>query len=203
MFLQNYCKTLRGWDLQTVTLLDIGCGSGEMLDFFISKGFSPQNLTGIDLSETRICRAQKQHKSVNFIKDDALTFSLKESKFDMVTAFDLFSHLSKKEQILQGLSNVYIHLEKDGVFLWYDIYSKDHFSPAQNADSWGFNKEQMIHLCKETGFEVIYYNTFFKHFFNRYHSVYQVKRLSPGIVNMLEKILPGIPGNVLLAFKKI
>jgi len=188
--------------LNTKKILDVGCGDGGMLDFFISSGFSSQKLTGIDLSINRIKRAQKQFNEVEFILADITTLNLNGKKYDLVTAFDLFSHLTSKEQILNSLSNVYNHLEDDGLFLWYDIYSKDHFSPAKHADSWGFSKEQMIGLSEESGFEMVHYKTFFKNFFNRYHSIYQVKRLTPGLVNILEAILPGMPGNIMIVFTK-
>lgn len=188
--------------LNTKKLLDVGCGNGGMLDFFISKGFSAQNTVGIDLSQSRINKAKKQCDGVTFILADILTFNFTEHKFDLITAFDLFSHLNTKEQIIQGLSNIYDHLEDDGVFLWYDIYSKDHFAARENSDSWGFNKKQMFCFSKESGFNVVYNESFFKNFFNRFHSIYQVKRLSPVIVRFLEIILPGMPGNIMIVLKK-
>src|SRR5687768_13678757 len=55
--------------LDTKKLLDIGCGSGGMIEYFISQGFSPQHVTGIDLSKNRIERAQKQNPAATFIHD--------------------------------------------------------------------------------------------------------------------------------------
>lgn len=199
-FLVYYSK--KNGALGSKNLLDIGCGDGGMLAYFISKGFSPHNVTGIDLSKTRIDRAKKQHPSVSFIQGDALSFNITQRRFDLITAFDLFSHLTTKDQIIRGLSNVHRHLEDNGLFLWYDIYSKDHFTPAKDADSWGFNKKQMMALSKEAGFEVVSYKSFFKNFFNRFHSIYQVHRLSAPVVKLLEMILPGMPGNAMLILGK-
>lgn len=201
IFLNKYSKEYNG--LKNKTLLDVGCGNGGMLDFFISKGFLPQNTFGVDLSEKRINRAKLNINGATFMVADILKLNLDEQKFDVVTSFDLFSHLKSKEQIIQGLSNVYNHLDENGIFLWYDIYTKDHFAAPDNVESWGFNKEQMISFSKESGFEcVYYYETFFKSFFNRYHSIYQVKRLTSFIVRILEIILPGRPGNIMIIFKK-
>ena len=199
-FLSKYYNTQQG--LNTKKLLDVGCGNGGMLSFFISRGFSPKNTVGIDLSETRINTASKQSQGETYVRADVLTFNLNEQKFDLITSFDLFSHLNTKEQIIKGLDNIHKHLEDDGLFLWYDLYSKDHFAPPAKVDSWGFNKEQMISLSKESGFDVVYYKPFFKRYFNRFHSVYQVQRLSPIIVKSLEVVLPGMPGNSLIVFKK-
>jgi len=40
-------------ELNTKRLLDVGCGTGKMSDYFTRKGFSPQNAVGVDLSRTR------------------------------------------------------------------------------------------------------------------------------------------------------
>jgi SAM-dependent methyltransferase len=186
----------------SLKLLDLGCRAGGMIHFFQSVGFASNHLTGIDFSKTRIEKAQMQNPAVTFLVDDVLTFNLFPKKFNLICSFDLFSHLTTKEQLVQGLQNTEQHLEKDGIFLWYDIYSNDHFSPAEDSDSWGFNNQQMIQLAEEAGLEVIYYTPLFKNFFNRYHSIYQVKRLSARLISLLEKILPGTPGNLLYVFQK-
>ena len=193
----------RNGSLETNRLLDLGCGSGGMIEYFISKGFLSKNITGLDFSKTRIAKAQTTYPEVNFMRGDALCLDLEEKDFNLITTFDLFSHFTTKEQIILGLNNVYKHLNDNGLFLWYDIYAEDHFSPSANADSWGFNKKQMISLAKEAGFEVVFYKPLFKKFFNKYHSIYQVTKLPPRIIKLLEAILPGSPGNILMGLQKI
>jgi len=188
--------------LKDKKVLDVGCGSGEILSFFAARGFLPENLQGIDLSDTRIQRALKQYPNFNFKCGDALNFHLDDEKFDLITSFDLFSHMKFEQEIITGLKNVNHHLQEDGLFLWYDIFSKDHYSAPENSDSWGFNKRQMINLAQKAGFELVYYRPFFKLFFNKYHSVYQVKRFPPIMVRIMEKILPGSPGNMLMILRK-
>lgn len=193
-------------DAQTIKnmkLLDVGCGKGEWLTYFVSKGFSSSNVMGIDLSEKRIEKAILQNPGLNFKVSDILSFNLQPSKFDLIVSFDLFSHLTTKEQIIQGLLNVFNHLKNDGVFIWFDIYSKDHFNSKTNTDSWGFSKQQMMSLATEAGFKIISYRTFFKNFFNRYHSIYFADRVSPTALRFLEKVLPGMPGNIMFELKKV
>jgi len=183
-------------------IADFGCGSGEMLKLLIDKGFPAEKATGVDLSSLRINKAIKTYPDLNFICGDALKIELEQSQFDLITSFDLFSHIKSEEEIVNGLINLKNHLIDEGLFFWYDIYSKDHFNSPSNIDSWGFSKDQMIELAAKSGFELVYYKPFFKLFFNRFHSIYQVKRFSPIIVLFLEKLIPGSPGNMLLVFKK-
>ena len=194
--------TEKGKVLQENKLMDIGCGSGKTLSIFASHGFDKKNMTGIDLSETRINRGIKTHPEINFFCKDALSFKLENRDFDLITAFDLFSHLTTKQQIIEGLSNVRNHLNEEGLFLWYDIYSKDHFDSPENVESSGFSKDQMIQIAEEAGFKVVYSKKLFKLFFNRFHSIYQAKRIPFTVLRMLETILPGSPGNLMLVFEK-
>lgn len=182
-------------------LLDVGAGNGGMIDFFIDQGFQDSNITGFDMSTGRIDFAKLNRPSVHWICGDVLEMEI-EKKFDLITSFDLFSHLTTREQIITGLQRVKEHLNEDGVFLWYDIYSKDHFSPNPNSDSWGFNLSQMIELAGCAGLVPVYQDQVFKLFFNKYHSLYQVQRLPAFVVNFLEGVIPGNPGNILVGFEQ-
>lgn len=188
--------------LSEIMLLDVGCVRGGMIEYFISKGFQPSNCYGVDLSVTRISKAKQQFPKVNFIFGDALDQHFTTLQFDLITSFDLYSHFTSAEQIIQGLQNVHKSLAENGTFLWYDIYSKDHFKAPINSESWGFNLQQMKELTEKTGFEVISIYTFFKKFFGRYHSIYQAHRIPAVFLQLLEKVLPGTPGNNLLVLKK-
>ena len=185
-----------------IKLLDIGCGSGGMIEYFITKGFQSANCYGVDLSVTRISKAKQQFPEVNFICGDALDQHFTTLQFDLITSFDLYSHFATAEQIILGLQNANKSLAENGTFFWYDIYSKDHFKAAINSESWGFNLQQMKELAKAAGFEVISTQPFFKKFFGRYHSIYQAHRIPSSVLQLLENILPGTPGNMLLVLKK-
>ena len=199
-FLSWYKKQAGAFDEKKI--LDLGCGDGKMLQFFTANGFNSKNAKGIDLSEKRIELAKEKVTDICFHCADAINFDLDEKDFDLIMAFDLYSHIITEDEIVLGLKNIANHLKNDGHFLWYDIYSDNHFFPPENADSWGFNKNQMIDLANKAGFKLVYNKPFFKRFFNKYQSVYQVTRFPAPFVRFMEKILPGPPCNMLLVFMK-
>lgn len=185
------------------TLLDVGCGGGELTSFFTNEGFTPHQVFGIDLSETRIKRASKLYPELHFSVGNALNYQLNNKSFDLITAFDIFSHITAKNEIIEGLINTKNHLSDQGVFLWYDIYAKNHFEPTKNVDSHGFSKKQMIMLAAEAGLSPIYSKSLFKLLFGKYHSLYQAQRFPHWLVKIMEATIPGKPGNLMIAFKKI
>lgn len=198
-FLKDYTKS--NGDLSDKKLLDVGCGSGGMLSYFHSNGFDNKHLTGIDLSQGRIEKAKKTYPELRFLAQDAVSLN-PEEKYDVITTFDLLSHISTEAEILKILGNLKGLLQKDGTFLWYDIFSKDHYDSPANADSWGFSAEQMKDLAAKAGFKVEKQVPIFKLFFNKYHSVYQARRVSPKMLSVLEKVIPGSPGNLMMVFSK-
>lgn len=188
-------------DYSGKSLLDVGCGNGGMISFFSDTGFEQKNITGIDLSETRIEKAKSLVPHANFLVENGLSFKL-DKDFDVITSFDMFSHIITEAEIVKGLKNIREHLADDGVFLWYDIFSKDHFSSPSATESWGYSIEQMQKLGEKSGFVRIDQKTLFKVFFGKYNSVYQVRRFPVWLVKLMEKLLPGTPGNVAMVFRK-
>ncbi|GAB4315551.1 MAG: hypothetical protein Kow0019_15740 [Methanobacteriaceae archaeon] len=107
-------------------LLDIGCGSGELL----SKTYKNfKNCYGIDLNSDSIkfCAERfKNKKNISVFKLNALDLKkkFKESSFDYVTALDVLEHLKKHESEIV-INNIKFLLKEQGIFIltapnWYD-----------------------------------------------------------------------------------
>jgi len=101
-----------------LTILDVGCGKGTLVDFFLSEGFTEKNIYGIDLSSNRINQAKTKYPSVNFVNGDALELTDITTEFDVITTFDLYSHFISKEEIIKGLKAISSKLKDTGTFIW-------------------------------------------------------------------------------------
>jgi len=91
-----YDVYLRGWlpASKEAAVLDLGCGSGRMLRYFLSRGYA--NVAGVDLSPEQIAAARAVTPSV--YQADALAFLAgHEGEFDVIAAFDFVEHLTKDE----------------------------------------------------------------------------------------------------------
>lgn len=176
------------------SVLDVGCGDGTILQFVTQSGIEEPALFGVDLTPNRIARAKKKLPNATFSCEDALSFDLKQ-KFSLVMAFDLFSHFTEKKDILKCLEQCKKHLKPNGIFVWYDIHSKDHFNPPKNIDSWGFSDEQFQYFLSQSGFEIVSKKSYFKNYFFKIHTLYQVRRLPLPLIKLSEKLLPGPAGN--------
>lgn len=112
-----------------ITVLDIGCGSGRIINELASL-FSTSEFTGIDLSSEALATARsesqnKDLKNVNFIVQDLSDFHLTApaSAFDFITSFDAIHDQGKPLNVLMG---IYRALKQEGTYLMQDISGTSH-----------------------------------------------------------------------------
>jgi len=80
------------------TILDFGCGSGEMLEVFYRNRFRPKKYLGLDIRTNTINKNNEKFKNVDFAEfkeaDLCGDINLNE-KFDIITSFEVFEHIGK------------------------------------------------------------------------------------------------------------
>ncbi len=101
MFCREKWATLAKWinqaglqPLEEKRLLEIGCGLGEDLLFFISLGFSPENIVANELLEDRAFELQRRLPAASrLLVGDATQIDFGEEQFDVVYQSLVFSSL--------------------------------------------------------------------------------------------------------------
>lgn len=96
------------------TALDVGCGTGKLVQFLTDAGFSS---IGCDVSKEALKIAKRKIKKSYFIKAPATKLPFKNNSFDLLTAISLIEHLTKKE-VHMFLSETYRVIRPKGyIFL--------------------------------------------------------------------------------------
>lgn len=106
--------------LESASILDVGCGSGAWLRMLIELGAKPENLNGIDISESRIASAKRANPAINLIqaKGDGIPFP--SNNFDIVMQIVVFSSIldnSLAEILLKEMVRV---IKPGGFIFWID-----------------------------------------------------------------------------------
>ena len=80
---------LRGLELSSPSILDLGCGTG----WFSARLARYGRVTGVDLAESVIARAQARGTGVRFVAGDIFTMQLPRNHFDVVASQEVIAHV--------------------------------------------------------------------------------------------------------------
>lgn len=114
------------------SILDFGCGTGEMLDLFYHNKFRPALYVGLDVRQSAIEQCRKKfanygRPAIFETADLTKPFDL-EMTFDVITCFEVIEHIGHAN--IDGiLSNMVTHADKNTI-----IYiSTPNFDPSVGA----------------------------------------------------------------------
>jgi len=93
-----------------LTLLELGCGPGNDINFFHKK----YTVTGSDLSDEFILRSKKKYADVPFIKLDAVTIKI-DSVFDCIFSNKVLHHLTE-DNLRKSLKRQQKVIVRNGLF---------------------------------------------------------------------------------------
>jgi len=92
---------------EEVNLLDVGCGTGQLLEDIQGKLSMPNlSLKGVDSSEQMAALAQKKLTNVNVLVGDALDLPFVDNQFDFLTCSHSFPYYRDKLKALQEFKRV-------------------------------------------------------------------------------------------------
>jgi SAM-dependent methyltransferase len=131
---------------QSKAILDLCCGTGHLLKYFLDQGFMA---TGLDLSEHMLAHAQNNCYSyveqghAQFLLTDVRSFQL-PTQFDLVTAtYDSLNHLESAEALKEVFVKVQRVLSAHGMFV-FDL------NTTRGLDDWN-----RVRVTDRDGYAVI------------------------------------------------
>jgi cyclopropane fatty-acyl-phospholipid synthase-like methyltransferase len=117
---ENVEKLIKKFNPGTKKILELGCGTGFFLKFFLDRGY---DVAGIDLSEEMLVIAQQKLPDISLSQQDMATFA-SPTKYDTILClFDSINHLLDYESWEKVFFNTHNNLNKKGVFI-FDINTK-------------------------------------------------------------------------------
>jgi SAM-dependent methyltransferase len=128
--------------LDDMRVLDIGCGSGEVLRDFVKYGARPELLCGIDLLAERIDAARERSApDVQFSVGDATDLPYPAGSFDIALMFTVLSSILDDETQRRAASEAIRMLRPGGTLVTYDFT----WNPA-NRDVRGIGRRELLAL---------------------------------------------------------
>ena len=100
------------------TILDFGCGSGEMLEVFYRNKYRPKQYLGLDIRKQTIDENNEKFKNLDFAEFRQVDLCQDEldlgQTFDIITCFEVMEHIGHSNADT-FLDNIAYHCGKDTV----------------------------------------------------------------------------------------
>lgn len=107
--------------IESLAILELGCGAGGLLPQLASYGANPDNLVGFDLDRNRIQEAARRHPAMHFFVADATRLPIAESSFDVVIQSTLFTSILDQGARRAAAAEMQRVLRPGGFILWLDF----------------------------------------------------------------------------------
>jgi ubiquinone/menaquinone biosynthesis C-methylase UbiE len=141
------------------TILEIGCGTGELLD-----KINGRNKTGIDFSDKMISEAKRQFPSIDFVYMPAEEISLTK-QYDVIILSNLIGYLPDIQHVFEELHKV-CHERTKIIITYYNIFWEPLIKFAEfigikkkgPKQSWISSKD-LVNLLYLAGFETYKQNS--------------------------------------------
>ncbi|MEL7590340.1 MAG: class I SAM-dependent methyltransferase [Anaerolineaceae bacterium] len=127
--------------LKSLKLLEIGCGSGSVLEEFQQMGIDDIALFGIDLLYDRLVEAKANLLTPGIYNADGQNLPFSQESFDLVLQYTAFSSVldpNIKRNMATEITRV---LKPGGFVIWYDFW----WNPL-NAQTKGITPKEIKHL---------------------------------------------------------
>lgn len=145
-------------------VLDLGCGNGRAVKYFIDKGFRG---IGVDISDEMLGLAKKNIPEGKFFRTEFTDIGFKPESIDAVISFFALNHIPKVEfkKTLKICKKI---LKKDGLLLLGMVKGNDEglfegfYGKKLQLYGAGYTKKEIEDILSQTGFIISKIET--KHF---------------------------------------
>ena len=145
-------------DLNPKTILDLGCGNGNIIARLQKR--LDADYYGLDISEAMIAQAEKRLRDVHFMVGDAEKLPYEADKFDVIVCNASFHHYPHPKAVICEIQRV---LKKDGtLILGYPTtpfkvltgFLNSAMAHSNSGDHHIYHKSEIIDLLSQEGFQV-------------------------------------------------
>jgi len=126
------------------TVLDVGCGTGEFVDFLCLKK-DKCIISGIDFSKVAIIEAKKKCPECDFFVIDIMEMSKTFSDIDYIVSFETIEHLDDPPDFINEVSKT---LKKGGILFLSTPY--DNKVTGGDEHMYSFDFQDMVDCFEKT-----------------------------------------------------
>lgn len=151
-------------------LLDVGCGTGEILNTLANK-YKSAKLYGLDISPEMINVAKRKNKSkkINYICGDSEKIPFEDNTFDILITSESFHHYPNSREVLKEFKRV---IKPNGKLILCDMYRpiiirnfmNFMFNFTKTGDVKIYTKNEIFNLLKDYNYKDITWEKYYSSF---------------------------------------
>lgn len=145
-YLLTQITQLTDTTLENTSILDVGCGTGDMAGFLSSKGI--KTYLGVDIFEPSIKRAREKYPAAEFIVGDFLSLDFSE-KFDFVFSSGALSTILESDNylILKSWVEKMWQLSKIGICFNCLL---ENYPGHTTGNLFLYDRKKVLQICSES-----------------------------------------------------
>lgn len=145
-------KILNG-SLKGKKILDIGCGTGYYIGYYLSKGAT--DISGLDITEESITNLKKKYPHLKFFNADISQKIPSNRKYDIITAIAVLYHVVDNDKFENSIRNIRKLAKKGSLIIIQDGFLKKHQPPKAGTHCYFRDYESYKKILKKNGIEII------------------------------------------------
>ncbi|MBW2524519.1 MAG: class I SAM-dependent methyltransferase [Deltaproteobacteria bacterium] len=104
-------------------VLDVGCGAGRWLRWYLELGASADDLVGVDVSDCRFADARRLNPTITYQQIDGENLPFEDGRFDLVTQWVCFMCIPTDAWRHRMAAEIRRVLRPGGYLFWWDTPS--------------------------------------------------------------------------------
>ena len=110
-------------------VLDVGSGSGHVLEAFQHLGVPASDLYGVDLLPDRIAAAQRRYPDIHFVCCNAEELPFPDEHFVLALMFTVIGSILEPKMVRNVAREATRVVQPGGAILWYDLCVDNPYNP--------------------------------------------------------------------------
>ena len=145
-------KLLKG-SLSGKKILDIGCGTGYYIDYYMGKGAT--DISGLDITEKSIVNLKKKYPHLKFFNADISKKIHLNRKYNIITAIAVLYHVVDDNKFENSVRNIRKLAKKGSLIIIQDGFLKKYQPPKAGTHCYFRDYEYYKKILKKNGIEIV------------------------------------------------
>ena len=134
-------------------ILDIGCGTGYYLKYYLSK--EADDISGLDITKKSITNLKKKYPHLKFFNADISKKLPFKSKYDIIAAIGVLYHIVDDDKFENSIRNMRKAAKEGSMIILQDNFLKKYQPPKAGIHCYFRTYDYYKKILKKNGIEII------------------------------------------------